>query len=576
MMNQQEVQAGIQPTFEGHPMIVTSSVNQLKLYPHQRISIAAMEKRERDGFVRITENRIMRGTVGIMGDMVGHGKTLSMVTLMDRDKMEWNLDFPHVLIEIDSMDMSGLYRLETNKYYTRSKTNLLVANQSLLGQWEDEISGNTSLTFKTITTNKHVKDVNPFDFDVILVSSARYNSFAEKYLNIAWKRFIFDEVTSTKIPSMKPSIAGFIWLVSATWDSIGVSSIGNSQHFIRKLFPRSFPYSFLMMLTVRNEDDLISRSARPQEFIEYIIPCLTSLMINAVKNHVSETVAEYLAAGDVPGAIRALGGEKGERIDVILKQRFETQLKECEMWIDTHGPLDKKSEKWISKKSMLIQKITDLEKNIKESLDSDCSICYETIQDPVMCPFCMNMFCGECLLSWVVENETCPLCRSELKPNDVIIVKREESEKESDAPVIHKREEFKQAEQEDEVLYKPESVSRILNQNPGKKFIIFSASSASYTAIKTLLPECTEITGTKKTRENKIEKFRTGESPVIFLHTKSNGAGINLQCADIIILYHVLSDREKVQSIGRANRLGRDPNNILKVYQLFGSVDEMI
>ena len=44
---------------------------------------------------------------------------------------------------------------------------------------------------------------------------------------------------------------------------------------------------------------------------------------------------------------------------------------------------------------------------------------------------------------------------------------------------------------------------------------------------------------------------------MIFLNSNCNGAGINLQEATDIILYHKMTETTQNQIIGRANRIGR-------------------
>ena len=66
-----------------------------------------------------------------------------------------------------------------------------------------------------------------------------------------------------------------------------------------------------------------------------------------------------------------------------------------------------------------------------------------------------------------------------------------------------------------------------------------------------------EIVGHKTTRERNITNFISGDSKVLFLYSTNNGAGINLQEATDIILYHEMSDHFVTQVIGRANRIGR-------------------
>ena len=63
--------------------------------------------------------------------------------------------------------------------------------------------------------------------------------------------------------------------------------------------------------------------------------------------------------------------------------------------------------------------------------------------------------------------------------------------------------------------------------------------------------------GRVETRHRKIKCFKDGKIQVIFLNSKNNGAGINLQEATDIILYHEMNTNIIKQIIGRANRIGR-------------------
>ena len=67
-----------------------------------------------------------------------------------------------------------------------------------------------------------------------------------------------------------------------------------------------------------------------------------------------------------------------------------------------------------------------------------------------------------------------------------------------------------------------------------------------------------EIKGHITTRTKNINKFKTGDINVLFLNSKNNGAGINLQQATDIILYHQMSNDTTKQILGRANRIGRE------------------
>ena len=119
-------------------------------------------------------------------------------------------------------------------------------------------------------------------------------------------------------------------------------------------------------------------------------------------------------------------------------------------------------------------------------------------------------------------------------------------------------------------LTKPETISKIIRNNKDGKFIIFSNYSETFNHIHSALNDNNikykELKGQTSTRAKVIDQFKTGKIKVLFLNSKNNGAGINLQEATDIILYHEMSDDLKTQVIGRANRIGRTQS--LYVHQL--------
>jgi hypothetical protein len=46
-----------------------------------------------------------------------------------------------------------------------------------------------------------------------------------------------------------------------------------------------------------------------------------------------------------------------------------------------------------------------------EAGSPDCSICYETMRQPVKLA-CSHMFCEECVTEWFDHERSCPLCRA--------------------------------------------------------------------------------------------------------------------------------------------------------------------
>jgi SNF2 family DNA or RNA helicase len=110
-------------------------------------------------------------------------------------------------------------------------------------------------------------------------------------------------------------------------------------------------------------------------------------------------------------------------------------------------------------------------------------------------------------------------------------------------------------------LTKLEKIIEIIKSIDNGKIIIFSAYNNTFSPICHALLEndvtFVEVKGTAKTRQKNIYSFRKGNVSVIFLNSTINSAGINLQEASDIILYHEMDDTTEKQIIGRANRIGR-------------------
>ena len=110
-------------------------------------------------------------------------------------------------------------------------------------------------------------------------------------------------------------------------------------------------------------------------------------------------------------------------------------------------------------------------------------------------------------------------------------------------------------------ITKTQQIIKIIKEKKNGRFIIFSEEDATYSLINRELPKadisCKEIKGRSETREKIIKSFKEGRVKVIFLNSRNNGAGINLQECTDIILFHTMNHSIETQILGRANRIGR-------------------
>ena len=130
-------------------------------------------------------------------------------------------------------------------------------------------------------------------------------------------------------------------------------------------------------------------------------------------------------------------------------------------------------------------------------------------------------------------------------------------------PIERKEEEKKDDSLNTKPKQKQEKVLDILKSGlpSGKKFLIFSMYDESFYIIRRVLDEhnidFVEICGSKASRDIKLSKIKAGKVNVVFLNSRFNGAGINLEMATDIILYHEMPLAIREQVIGRALRIGR-------------------
>ena len=514
-----------------------------------------METLEREKIVQFTWG-VKETRLGFNADITGYGKTLSMIGLIARDKMEWDLDTPHVK-EVIITESAGLISSRRIERYDKLPTTLILVPTSIVSQWEKEFKY-TTLKVKIIESRKDVETVSVEDYDVVIVTTSMFNNLAISYSQYAWKRFIFDEPGHLRVSGMKEIHAGFYWMVTATPEDINLRHRNCRGSFMKKIIGEEWcriEDQFAGMI-LRNDLDFVHASFNTPQIYHYYHKCFQPVF-QAVFGMVSNTIHTMIAAGNIEGAVTALGGKKTENIIELVKKELVEEMSSIEEDIIIHRDIkkdDKKLENASLKLESIKNKLNQLSCRFEAMLKDVCSICTVKLKNPIMEPSCQNLFCGECLLTWLQTKNSCPLCRAEVATNELVYLG---GVSEEDVVSIYK-----------EKRHTPlEKVNEILTSKKDGKFIIFSEYDATFKPICRMLKESgiifSVVIGNRKAREQSIESFKTGDAKVIFLNSNFNGAGINLQEASDIILYHEMSTTTQNQIIGRANRIGRlEPLNI--------------
>ena len=517
------------------------------LYPHQLRNVYRMEEMERTKKV-IWENEgeriIIETSIGILADDTGYGKTVCVVACVLRDKMSWSgPDYVQKVIETPVKS----YVTTTSFYsYPKNDVTLVLVSPSILSQWVDEFSY-TDLRVGVVKNKKQALELRASEYHVVIVISTHFRPFIQRYSGISWKRFVYDEPGQNHVPKMSRVLAGFTWLISATpYDIRG--SYRQRSGFLQELTRENRFNSIVKYIQVRNTpEDLQKSFEMPPPNHAYHI-CRSNIH-KALRGLVSQSISDMIKGGNILGAIQALGGTHvstmPELIQLVLAKK-QDELKDVRYhlhrWEEKKDP--GKVELWRNRENNILYQISELEQRVKDMIGGLCPICFDHIKNPVMEPGCKNMFCSACLLEWMREHKNCPMCRGNVLAKDLVFIgeQKYEEEKISEFPS------------------KTEVMVELIRTKPTGKFIIYSAYEDSFQGIRGMLDQLAipfiEVSGTADQRAKKLEKFRE-QVNVAFLNSKQDSAGINMQEATDIIVYHEMSPNILQQIIGRANRIGR-------------------
>lgn len=534
------------------PKMITQPKDlKISLYKHQLVSVYNMEKLEKDKKIEDIE-KVTETVIGINANQTGYGKTLELVTLILRDKMEWDIEEPYVVENVKTK-ASGLVKTIFMTEKEKMDTTLIITSQSIIHQWVNEFSF-THLYVTTVTTRKEADNVVAEDYDVVIVSPTMYNRLTARYSDSAWKRFIFDEPGHIRVPAMRKVHAGFYWLVTATPNAIQAQHHRCRNSFMHDMLQsinywEDIEYHFSDII-IKNDEKFIRESFQMPKTNHLYHKCYNPIY-QTIKGLASEKISEMVSSGDIHGAIEALGGKETKNITELVKRKKMEEMEEIKAKIRIYQIRDdeKKIVEWKSKAERVQRQIEELDERFAEILGKQCNICFEPIEKPVMDPSCQNIFCGKCLLQWLKNKNTCPLCRYVIDKSELVYISLDEKEQS-----------FKK--KKNRLPTKTNKIVDLIQENPDGSFLIFSSSDSSFKPIRNILNEnkiCfSEISGRATQRENSIEKYRNGEIRVMFLNSSFNAAGITLTETTDLIIYHEMSEYYLTQIIGRANRLGRE------------------
>lgn len=227
--------------------------------------------------------------------------------------------------------------------------------------------------------------------------------------------------------------------------------------------------------------------------------------------------------------------------------------------------------------------LTILEKmKYQDNIEDNCAICLDVIDKPTLTA-CGHLFCYNCLKLCLDSKKLCPLCKTNLKGKDILVINNKKNDLEDTNPLIQKY---------GSKLGKLISIIKQLVNQEHTRIIIFSQWDDMLNLIgKTLamneIDNCF-VKGNVWSRNSAIKKFKTGktntgsDNKVIMLSLKNAASGTNLtEATHIFFVEPINASKDEIkaiegQAIARACRLGQKQEIILTRILIENTIEEEI
>jgi hypothetical protein len=559
----------------------------------------------RDVNLRNIPNTIKISTnIGIIGDIVGYGKTLTALSIIAHNPLD--------KIHINNTKVHSFNSTKAYNYFTAVSENvnlnnldnminstlIIVPRGPVYVQWEKTLKESTDLKYIAIEDLNYIKKyLPPFkkyneqeiieyfnQFDVVLIKNTTLDRLLDYYNNASsnkkdfiysWKRIMIDECHDI-INKIEIFDYLFIWLISGTYFNMcnKISSASYSQYYNIKDILRE---DYINYILVKCNKEFVKESFKIPPIIEYYHLCKMSKYLRVIKKYINSSILDKINANDISGAIKDLGGknETEEGIATLIcadmNKNLSNKQKEREytLGLDILEETKANRIKTIDNDIVIIEgKIKDLTERITEINTKTCSICLDNVTHPIILE-CTHIFCGSCLFNFLNSHtfnstniKKCPDCRAEIKSTENLtaIVTSKDSITNEIVTTEDNTNKIGKG-----ILNKEDTLLEILKNKPDGKFIVFSRVDVFTKIIKLLVSNkitFAELKGNTSHMMNVLKDFRNGLINVILLTTQYAGYGIDINYATDVIIFHSMAV-DKQQAIGRAQRVGRTNNLIV-------------
>lgn len=514
--------------------------------------------------------------MGILGDIVGYGKTLTALAIIAATPVHQIHNTSHDVYSYHDrhyayMRVTCPRREEAAPNEFIYTTLAVVPRGPVFVQWANAIREQTTLRLLVVESVPQIRrqlppQGSPFHvikefferYDIVLIKSTTLKGLMDHYdvpyqthpLK-AWGRIMVDEAHDilNKVPLFSWK---FLWLISGTYPAI-LATYG-SRHQLPYGIRELLTYERINLMLIKGQTNFVTQSFTVPQPFEHWYLCHIPQYLVAIQPFLSPNVQERINANDIAGAVRELGGKNETEDDILdlLTREIKRDIRNKEHEISYVENLemseDTKAARLVTLRADLTRlqdRYVSLTQRVSQLSEKPCPVCMENFTNPIVLP-CTHVVCGSCLLQWMNTRCACPECRTPVQSQKLIAIVKQKTHEVSGQPVI--------------LLSKEDTLLKILHDKPHGRFLVFSRCDSTFTRLTEKLIASNishaEIKGSTPYMMKLLERFRDGQLRVILLNTHHAGSGIDISCATDVVIFHSMG-LDKMQAVGRAQRVGR-------------------
>lgn len=530
-------------------------IMRIPLKDHQLSIIYQALKLESGNYV--INNETLNTIVGILCDKPGAGKSYVALSLLENP----------INRITDITYTSGHFYI--TKPHEPANSNLLVVPCGIYDQWINYL-GNTTIDFHEcsiengIDLEKTLNIIRCTDYKKMSQRSNR--GIYQFHTNNIFNRVIFDEVDSISIPNCPTVNASFYWFISANISELYNNKTRNNG-FLNDHF-RSLQHvkrDYLKYLYIRCDQEFINKSMELPVLKINIIK-VKSEVLNVLTGIIDISAESLIQSNNIKRFAEIYNVELTSSSNVInivcesLIREKDNHIVDLESTKRKHYSTELIKENAIKRIELQIKEIDNKIELIRQRItDTDlCPISYETIVNPAIMRCCNQTFDLSSIEEYMQSrrNATCPFCKIPLTRSQIILVN---DNNELDEEIDNTRNSTEHTREEN-IIY-------TITNNCKNNILVFSQYDSAFENMKSIDNTIVrQMNGRHNTKETiKWINTRTNQKKILLLNAKDFGAGLNIEQATDVIIWHTMRPDIENQAICRAQRYGRP--DVLNVWK---------